>query len=477
MIGMWNSRSAGLRLLVVTARVTAVGGWLLLSGTAIAQSGQSPTAPPPTSPALPTTSASQMSGPIKIVQLLWSSNPGNAASTLTRSIATAVERDELDALGQALSKLESPAQRVVEAGDASDPRFGPALAVALLRQEPTEFSATLTSALPIIENREQRQMLWRVWLLRDLPAAQEFFTGQLSLNETEVAADSDERAFPTTAQRDEWLVGCMSDTLASQRGWASKTLLEHWQELSPAVQVAAIEPLTATAESMDLLLSAIEQQRVSKDLLNTNQLRKWLSREQPRFTARIEAVWGQVRLSDDTQRQLLVAQTLEGIGQGAQGSVGRGRLVFDRVCSQCHILNGRGFEVGPNIAGNGRGNLQQLVSNILDPSLVIGEAFQAKTVLTVDGEVVSGLVAAENERYLKLKIQGGKIAEFDKDDIEQVKTSEQSLMPVGVEAQMQAQELLDLLAYLCLLQPAEPLPVDPSTSELIPGTPPHFVQP
>jgi putative heme-binding domain-containing protein len=135
-------------------------------------------------------------------------------------------------------------------------------------------------------------------------------------------------------------------------------------------------------------------------------------------------------------------------------------------------LHGRGFEVGPNIVGNGRGNLQQLVSNILDPSLVIGEAFQAKTVLTVDGEVATGLVAAENERYLKLRVQGGKILEFRKDEIEQLKASTQSLMPEGVEAQMTPQELYDLLAYLCLLAPP-----DAASNELIPGTPEAFVQP
>jgi putative heme-binding domain-containing protein len=168
----------------------------------------------------------------------------------------------------------------------------------------------------------------------------------------------------------------------------------------------------------------------------------------------------------------LVATTLSEISSGAMGSVEAGGKVFQRVCSQCHVLHGRGFEVGPNIVGNGRGSLQQLVSNILDPSLVIGEAFQAKTILTTDGEVATGLVAGESERYLKLKIQGGKILEFDKDDIEQIKASTQSLMPEGLESQLQRQELYDLLAYLCML-----LPPGTEPNELIPGVPAGFVQP
>ncbi len=453
--------SSSIRILAFVA----VGScWLAVGGVSLAQSS------PSSAPSTP--GKSHLSGPLKIVLLLWNSNPANAANTLNRSLATAVERGEWELLRQSLGQLQSPAETVVQAGDAGDPRYAPALAVTLLTGEPSALALTLAAALPAIEDLEQRQVLWRLWLQRDLPAAQAYFTRQLSSSGTRDNNDAHGQITPATTDRDQWMVGIIGDTLASQRAWASQTLLEHWQQLSPAVQVAAIEPLTAAADSMDLLLTAIEQQRVSKDLVNTNQLRKWLARDQPTFTARIEALWGQIRLTDDTQRQLLVAQTLEHIDQGAQGSAGRGRLVFDRVCSQCHVLHGRGFEVGPNIAGNGRGSLAQLVSNILDPSLVIGEAFQAKTVLTVDGEVVSGLVAAENDRYLKLKIQGGKIVEFDKDDIEQSKLSEQSLMPVGVEAQMQPQELLDLLAYLCLLQP-----VDAATNEWIPGTPAHFVQP
>jgi putative heme-binding domain-containing protein len=191
------------------------------------------------------------------------------------------------------------------------------------------------------------------------------------------------------------------------------------------------------------------------------------------LTEKIEAVWGKIRESDNAERQALVTETLALLRSGVTGSVARGDKVFERVCSQCHQLHGKGFEVGPNITGNGRGNLDQLVSNVLDPSLVIGEAFQAKLVLTYDGEVVSGLVAAEDERYLKIKVQGGKVVEFNKEeDIEQVQASSKSLMPEGIEAQLTQQELVDLFAYLSLLKP-----LGADDNELIPGTPDTLVAP
>lgn len=446
------------RYLALPTLLAVLGLVTLGINTARAQTA-APAEPPPTK--APTTTTS-LAGPLKIVKLLWASNPSNAATTLTRSISTCIARGDLATLREALGPLQQQTQAVLSADDPSDPRYAPALATALLDGSLEQPTITLERALHEVQSMDQRQMLWQLWLLIDAPATQDYFLSQLAGTAGSANPSPDER----------WTNILISSALSGHRNWTSRALIEHWQQLSPAAALAAIEPLTSNAESMGLLLDGIEQGNISRDLINANQLRKWLSSDNVALAARIEAIWGAVRVEDDAARQLLVTQTLQQLSDGAHGSASRGSRVFDRVCSQCHVLHSRGFEVGPNIAQNGRGNLQQLVSNILDPSLVIGEAFQAKTVLTVDGQVVSGLVAAENDRYLSLKVQGGEIVEFDKEDIEQVKTSSKSLMPEGVESQMQPQELFDLLAYLCLLGP-----LDSPDNELVPGTPTDFIQP
>ncbi len=78
---------------------------------------------------------------------------------------------------------------------------------------------------------------------------------------------------------------------------------------------------------------------------------------------------------------------------------------------------------------------------------------------------------ADDERYLRLKVQGGKVIEFDKaNEVDQVKVSTKSLMPEGLEKQMTQQEFIDLCAYLCLVKaPNE------ADNELISGTPEHLV--
>jgi putative heme-binding domain-containing protein len=304
---------------------------------------------------------------------------------------------------------------------------------------------------------DQRELLWRSWLLVRPAEADRYLTLMLTRDDVH-------------SKHSEWRALVIREALATKRSSILESLLQSWNHLAPNEQLIAIEPMTANADSMLQLTSAVKTGTINKNLVNTNQLRKWLQHEI--LAAEIESIWGKIRTSDNAARRELVEQTLQRIQKGARGSYAGGAEVFERVCAQCHQLNNKGFEVGPNLSGNGRGSMTQLVSNVLDPSLVIGEAFQAITVLTIDGEVVSGLRVGENEHYLKLKIQGGKIVEFAKEDLEQIKQSTQSLMPEGVESQMTAQQLMDLFAYLSVIQASSS-----ADNELIPGTPQDFVQP
>jgi putative heme-binding domain-containing protein len=151
-----------------------------------------------------------------------------------------------------------------------------------------------------------------------------------------------------------------------------------------------------------------------------------------------------------------------------KGNVDNGWIVYQRVCGQCHVLHDRGYEVGPALTNNGRGSYSQLLSNVLDPSLVIGNAYQAYTVLTTDGRVITGLVAEDSPEKIVLKIQGGKLETIPREEVEEAKLSTKSLMPEGLESQMTPQEIADLFALLTLEkapgnQPNALIPETPSS--------------
>ncbi|HBN78572.1 MAG TPA: dehydrogenase, partial [Planctomycetaceae bacterium] len=130
-----------------------------------------------------------------------------------------------------------------------------------------------------------------------------------------------------------------------------------------------------------------------------------------------------------------------------------------------------GAEVGPDITRNGRNNWEQLLQNVFDPSAVIGPAYQARTLVTIEGRVLTGLPIEESEERIVLKIQGGKQETIPRDQIEFYKVSETSMMPEDLEKQLTPQQLADLFAYLALDRP----PTDPQ-AQVLSGAPKQKVR-
>jgi putative heme-binding domain-containing protein len=213
------------------------------------------------------------------------------------------------------------------------------------------------------------------------------------------------------------------------------------------------------------LLAAISDKQINKDSLNLNQLRRIASFNDPQVKEQFAAIYGAIREGRNPARERTVRDMADFL-HGTPGNPHRGAAVFKKICAQCHKIYGEGAEVGPDITLNGRNNWQQLLSNVFDPSLVIGPGYQARQLLTADGRVLTGLPIEESEQRVVLKVQGGKIETIAREDIDEYKVSEVSMMPEELEKQLSKQEIADLMSYLALDKPPE----DPDAKSL-PGAP------
>jgi putative heme-binding domain-containing protein len=211
----------------------------------------------------------------------------------------------------------------------------------------------------------------------------------------------------------------------------------------------AIELLTQRANWGKALLAAVGEKSIPANMINVNQAQKLNSLGDKELTALLAKHWGTVRTGRDPGRQKVI-DDMRVLLEKTPGDPTRGLLVYNKVCGQCHKLHGNGQEVGPDITANGRSNFDQLLSNVFDPSLVIGASYQARTVLTTDGRVITGLLAEDTPQRIVLKVQGGKLETIARGDIEDLKVSELSLMPEQLEKQLKPEELADLFSLLTL---------------------------
>jgi putative membrane-bound dehydrogenase-like protein len=244
----------------------------------------------------------------------------------------------------------------------------------------------------------------------------------------------------------------------------AEVVLSAYPKMEPELQPKAIELLTQRTPWSKRLLHAIAQKSVSADALNVNQIRKLLSSKDEEIAKQVRAHWGAVREGRNPKREQLIAQ-MRAMLQKTPGDPEAGHQVFKKVCGQCHKIYGEGQEVGPDLTGSGRTDFEQLLSNVFDPNLVIGAAYQATTVATSDGRVLTGLLVEDNAQRIVLKTQGGKLETIPRGDVEEMKVSPLSLMPEDMEKQISTQELVDLFAFLSL----DKHPSDP-TAKRLPGT-------
>jgi putative heme-binding domain-containing protein len=122
-------------------------------------------------------------------------------------------------------------------------------------------------------------------------------------------------------------------------------------------------------------------------------------------------------------------------------------------CLLCHRVQGSGQSVGPDMDGLGKKrSRQELLDSILDPSKVIDPKYSSHLVLTVDGQVVNGLMVRDAETEIVIRSADGKNHHISTDEIESRRLQTESLMPKGLAAEMTAQELADLIAFLASLK-------------------------
>jgi putative heme-binding domain-containing protein len=242
-------------------------------------------------------------------------------------------------------------------------------------------------------------------------------------------------------------------------------VLSNLSALSDNDQGRAFDLLTQRPSWAKKLLMFMIDNKIPPTRLNIGHVRKMLASKDPDLVKKVTAVWGSVREERNPQREKVVAE-MRTLLRKTPGDPKAGVEVFKKLCGQCHKIHGEGQEVGPDITLNGRSDFEQLLSNVFDPSLVIGAGYAATTVTTKQGLTITGLVVEDTPQRIVLKQQGGKIETIPRKNVEDVTVSKISLMPEDVEKQLKPQEIADLFAFLCLDKP----PNDP-TAKRIPGTP------
>jgi len=235
------------------------------------------------------------------------------------------------------------------------------------------------------------------------------------------------------------------ESLRRQRGpRLAELLLKNSGWNSPAFRANAANLLLSRDEWAGELLHALEQGTVSPGEISIPNRQRFLKHANASLRERAEKLFAPPSSSVGRAGVLAKYQTVAALA----GQSKNGADVFEKNCSSCHAYHGRGHAVGPNLAEFAGKSAPDFVLAILDPNAAINPNFLAWNIETKDGRNLVGVVKGETTSSLTL-IQGGGVEEnILRSDIKEIRASSLSLMPEGLEQNMNPQQVADLIAWI-----------------------------
>lgn len=133
-------------------------------------------------------------------------------------------------------------------------------------------------------------------------------------------------------------------------------------------------------------------------------------------------------------------------------SVDRGKAVFNKTCAACHDTNRNLGGIAPSAASFRHRGVDFILTNVSAPNREVNPEYLSYVALTTDGLSVSGMITAETATSITFTAGRDEKNTILRIDIDQLASTEKSLMPENLEKEINEQQMADLIAYLLSVQ-------------------------
>jgi putative heme-binding domain-containing protein len=225
-------------------------------------------------------------------------------------------------------------------------------------------------------------------------------------------------------------------------------LLKNYPKWNAAEKSDAIQTLSARSKYALALLDAIDAKAIPRADLTSYTIRQLQALKSKEVTDKLTKVVGEIRPASEEKTKLMAKykadlkpDTLK------KANLPNGRALFAKSCANCHRLFGEGGDIGPDLTGSQRTNLDYVLENVLDPSAIVAKEYQVTVIETKAGRTLSGIIKKESDAAVTVQLQN-ELVVVPKGDIESRLQTKVSMMPEGILEGLRLEEVRDLVAYL-----------------------------
>jgi putative heme-binding domain-containing protein len=222
-------------------------------------------------------------------------------------------------------------------------------------------------------------------------------------------------------------------------------LLSRWPEMSVAIRDAVAHRMLATAESAEALIGRLESGDILASDLSPVVRQTLRQSGSQSLQARINRVLGKTAAAN----QDLIEQYLRFQREVTHSAdLNRGRELFKKHCTACHVPDESGHASGPNLSNLTDRSDAGLTESILAPNRAVEPQYRSYVVVLNDGRALSGIIAAETGDALTLGLADGKRTTIHRSKIDEFRNTGVSLMPDGMHQELDPAMLRDVVEYL-----------------------------
>jgi len=231
----------------------------------------------------------------------------------------------------------------------------------------------------------------------------------------------------------------------------AQALLENYERLIAGDRALREDALRALAGRKDwslLLAHAVNEVKIPTKHFTIDIVRQLSLHQDPELDATLDKHWKGLLATGPTEAKTQEMARIKSVLKTGLGDPEKGKLHYQARCALCHKLFDEGGSIGPELTGYDRANADFWLENLFNPSLEIREGFGAYIVKLKNGQILTGLIDAQDASGLVIKDMANNKTAVKQAEIDSLEASPISLMPEALTTGLSEQDLKDFFAYL-----------------------------
>jgi len=226
-------------------------------------------------------------------------------------------------------------------------------------------------------------------------------------------------------------------------------VLERWRGLGPSMRLRISSSLLQQPKWILRFLNAIESGKIRASDIDASSVQSMLNTWNRDVQTRAVKIFGSSEIRDRTKVVESYIKAVSETKPSSQASdLEEGRKMYQQHCAVCHLGKDDLPALGPNLSSLSDLSVRNLMIGILDPNRAVDGKYKQYIVRTDDDATLAGVIVQESSSSVTLATSDGKRHTLERTSIAEMKDQGISLMPEGLERQLSAEVMRQLVVYL-----------------------------